>query len=87
MIAIKRLWQNITSVHVSGSNNVVVQSNCVSGGDIVGGNKVTSHPPEYPIEVRNLIESLVHLRSSQQTIVWSLATDLLRQWDHDRSVK
>jgi len=42
---------------------------------------------EYPIEVRNLIESLVHLRGSQQTIVWSLATDLLRQWDHDRGIK
>ena len=87
MNTIKRLWQNITSVQVSVSDNVVVQSNCVAAGDIVGGDKVTSRPPEYPIEVRNLIGSLVCLRGSQQTVVWSLATDLLSQWDHDRSDK
>ena len=87
MNTIKRLWQNITSVQVSGNNNVVMQSNCVSGGDIVGGNKVTSRPPEYPIEVRKLIARLVALRDHEDTAVWATVRSLLRTWDHDRNNK
>lgn len=42
---------------------------------------------EYPIEVRNLIFRLVDLSGSQETIGWSIANELLRKWDHDRSDK
>ena len=42
---------------------------------------------EYPIEVRTLIDRLVSLRDHDDVPIWSLAIHLLRQWDHDRSVK